>query len=128
MPLNQGRAYGVYSGNVLFLPGDFHLNAVASVTASTTQTQAGGTPIVAAQNAVASVNSADAVTLPPANPGMTITILLTTSATTCGVFPAVGETINAIAANSVFTMAARTSATFMCVTAGAWLTCPRVAS
>lgn len=44
------------------------------------------------------------------------------------VYPATGETINALAADAAISMAAKTSATFMCVVAGAWLTIPLVPS
>lgn len=44
------------------------------------------------------------------------------------VYPATGGTINAIAANSPLAMAAKTSATFMCVIDGAWLTIPLLPS
>lgn len=128
MPLPMGRAYGVWAGNVNFQPGDYILRAYDSVTASTTQTQAGGTLLTAELNAVASVNAADAVRLPKAHRGMVVTVLLTTATTTCTVFPDTGDSINAIAANSGIVMAGLTRAQFCCATNSKWYTLPLLPS
>jgi hypothetical protein len=44
------------------------------------------------------------------------------------VYPAGTDTINALSASAAISMAAKTSAVFMCVTAGSWLTLPLVPS
>ena len=104
----------------------------AVIAASATDTQVGGTPITAAVNHVTSTGSSQAVTLPPSTPGLQITIALATAANTVDVFPNAGgtgtEQINALAANAKLTMAALTSATFICAVAGQWFTVPRVPS
>ena len=104
----------------------------AVIAASATDTQVGGTPITAAVNHVTSTGSSQAVTLPPSTPGLQITIALATAANTVDVFPNAGgtgtEAINALAANAKLTMAALTSATFICAVAGQWFTVPRVPS
>ncbi len=126
MSLGQGRSYGTFAANVPFGSGDYILRSCNSYTASTTQTQAGGTPLYHEINAVASAHAADAVTLPESSPGMVVTVLLTTASNTCKVFPNAGgtgtETINALTANAAITMAALTRAQFICVVAGQWWT------
>ncbi len=128
MALGQGRTYGVYAANVRFRSGDYYLPSCDSYTASTTQTQAGGTLLNHQVNAVAAANAADAVTLPASSPGMVVTVLLTTASNTCKVFPNVGDTINALTANGAITMAALTRAEFYCVVAGQWWTLPLLPS
>ena len=104
----------------------------ATVAANATGTQASGTAIKSMLNAVSSGGAAFSVTLPVSAPGMMITIALTTASNTVAVFPNAGgtgtETINALAANAGITMAALTSATFVCAVAGQWYTVPRVPS
>ncbi len=132
MALGEGRTYGVYRANVRFRSGDYILRSVDSYTASTTQTQAGGTPLNHEVNLVASANAADAVTLPASSPGMAVTVILTSATNTCKVFPNAGgtgtETINALSANAAITMAATTRATFFCGVAGQWWTLPLLPS
>lgn len=100
----------------------------AQVAASATDTQVGGTPIVALVNHVTSTGSSQACTLPLSTPGLEITIALATAANTVDIFPASGDAINALGANTKITMAALTSATFICAVAGQWFTVPRVPS
>ncbi len=132
MALGQGRTYGVFAANVRFRSGDYVLRSCDSYTASTTQTQAGGTPLYHEVNAVASAHASDAVTLPESSPGMVVTVLLTTASNTCKVYPNAGgtgtETINALTANASITMAALTRAEFYCVVAGQWWTLPLLPS
>lgn len=108
------------------------LVSYASLAANATGTQASGTAVLAMQNAVSSGGAAYSITLPPSQPGMQIDIVCTTATNTVKVYPsALGtatETINALAANAGITMAALSSATFVCITAGQWYTSPRVPS
>lgn len=104
----------------------------ASIAANATGTQASGTPITSMINLVSSGGAAQSVTLPVSKPGMAIMIACTTAVNTVAVFPNAGgtttETINALSANAGITMAALTSATFVCAVAGQWYTVPRVPS
>src|SRR5450755_4268452 len=79
-----------------------------AVTASTTQTQAGGTKIVAAFTNVSSANSSDAITLPQSAAGMAITIV-NSSGQTIGIFPFKGDTINAASKDAAVTAATATT-------------------
>lgn len=102
----------------------------ATIAANVTGTQASGTlvPLNAANVAVTSAGVAYSVTLPKALAGYEIDIVCTTATNTVAVFPAPGDAINAIAANSGLTMSALTSATFICLVNGQWYTSPRVPS
>lgn len=88
------------------LPGSWAnavTNALCSIqtaTASTTQTQAGGTKITSASAAITTANANDAVTLPKGYPGAEI-FIANLSANALGVFPAVGDTIFPSAQNAV---------------------------
>lgn len=104
----------------------------ASIAANATGTQASGTPITGLVNSVSSAGAAQSVTLPVSTPGLAITIATITAVNTVAVFPNAGgtgtETINALAANAGITMAALSSAMFVCTVAGQWWTVPRVPS
>ncbi len=131
MALGQGRAYGVMAGNVAFQEGDFHVCSVGSIAANAAGTQAAGTPITTQIAEVASATSGYSVQLPPSSPGLVITVILTTNATTCVVYPALGngDQINALTAGTGgITMAARTRAQFCCSSTGHWYTLPLLPS
>lgn len=100
----------------------------AAIAANVTGTQASGTPINVANVAVSSAGVAYSATLPKAVPGLEIDVICVTATNTVAIFPAVGDAINALSANTGITMAALTSATFLCITAGQWFTSPRVPS
>lgn len=102
------------------LPGDW-ANAVAdafssvqALTASVTQTQAGGTKVTAAGAVVTTANANDAVTLPKAYAGLEV-FMSNISANALGVFPAVGDTIFPSAQNAVLAHAASKVATYKCL-------------
>lgn len=101
-----------------------------TIAANATGTQASGTlvPTNAANIAVSSAGVAQSITLPKAIPGLELDIVCISATNTVAVFPAGSDTINALSASAGLTMAALTSATFLCFTAGAWFTSPRVPS
>lgn len=74
-------------------------SAQQAVTASTTQTQAGGTAITSAIAVVTTGNANDAVRLPKGGIGMQV-FIANISANTLGVFPAVGDIIFPSAADA----------------------------
>lgn len=100
----------------------------AQIAASATDTQVGGTPITALINHVTSTGGSQACTLPAALPGLQLVVALATAANAVDIFPASGDAINALGANTKITMGALTSATFVCAVAGQWFTVPRVPS
>src|ERR1039458_14836 len=90
-----------------------------AVTASTTQTQAGGTKIAATITNVSSANASDAITLPKASPGNTI-IIINSTGQTIQAFPFLGDAINAAGANNVVTIATATTSEYYCTLLGQW--------
>lgn len=121
MPLPNGNTRNQrFISSRQLLPGDW-ANAITdgqsstqSSTASTTQTQAGGTPIVNAMAAITTGNANDAVTLPKGYVGLEI-FIANLSANALGVFPAVGDTIFPSAVNAVLAQAASKNAIYRCV-------------
>ena len=87
------------------------LTSIQAVTASVTQTQAGGTKITAASAAVTTANADDAVTLPKGYAGLEI-FIANLSANTLGVFPAAGDTVFPSAADAVITQTASKNAIY----------------
>ena len=87
------------------------LTSTQTLTASVTQTQAGGTPITAAAVAVTTANANDAVTLPKGYTGLEI-FIANLSANTLGVFPAVDDTIFPSNQDAVITQTASKNAIY----------------
>ena len=95
--------------------------SVATPAASATQTQGGGTAITAAINRVSTVATADdALTLPAATAGKVIKVKNAHATNQIGIFPAVGETINALSPDAVYALPALKMVEFNCVSAGTW--------
>lgn len=118
MPLpNWGTLLQRFIPSRQLLPGDWAnaitdaLTSSQAVTASVTQTQAGGTKITSAAAVVTTGNANDAVTLPKGQIGMQV-MLANISANALGVFPAVGDTIFPSAANAVLAQTASTNAIY----------------
>jgi hypothetical protein len=106
------------------LPGSWanaisnQLYSIQTITASTIQTQAGGTKITSASAVVTTANANDAVTLPKGYAGLEI-FIANLSANTLGVFPAVGDTMFTSAINAVITQTASKNAIYKCMTVDA---------
>ena len=90
-----------------------------AVTASTTQTQVGGTKITAAFTNVTSANASDAITLPQAAPGRSLTIV-NSSGQTIQVFPFLADQVGANGANSAITVATARMLTLVCTARLTW--------
>ena len=133
MPLSYGNLSGAPVQDYELVNGQATINvkfASVQIAANVTGTQASGTliPASASNVTVTSAGVAYSVTLPKAVVGLEIDVLSVTATNTIAVFPNTGDTINALSANSGLTFAALTSTTFVCTTAGAWFTSPRVPS
>lgn len=116
------------NGVITILPASNSASgAEDGITASTTQTQDGGVALNYRNYRVSSANVNDTVTLPQGIPGMRMTIQNITGVS-IGVFPALGDKINAVAANGVFTVATAKTAEFICTKLGQWITNPTVAT
>jgi hypothetical protein len=122
---------GLGSGFASVGGGAFTTSSYAdSLTASATQTQAGGTPITASIAGFSTVGGAgNAATLPPSRPGMIITVINET-ATSMQVFPASqtqggatgGDLIKPGAQNASINVTNAAPTIFYCMTAGTWWT------
>lgn len=122
------------TGGLIFSPGSTTINSSAQIAANSASNQAGGTPILTGNSGVTVASANYSVVLPLAVPGLEIDVLNLAASNNLRVYPNAGDnagtggTINALSANTVYSMAGATSATFLCFTAGAWYTNPRVAS
>jgi hypothetical protein len=94
----------------------------SGITASTTHSIAGGTPIVAGQAEIhVCATSGDAVTLPLAQPGMEITIV-NNGAAPAGVYPQATDQINAGGAGVVALQTNGTVLLYYCFVQNLWVT------
>jgi len=82
--------------------------------------QANAVPLTAAFNRVTTVaTGGDSVRLPVARVGATVAVF-NRGAASMNVFPATGQSINALSANTALAVAAGASARFVCVAPGIW--------
>ena len=122
MPINTQRDIVSYTADPevkdMFLD---QMSTRNGVTAFATGGQAGAVVLAEAINRVTTVGTAaDSVKLPPASPGMVITIINAAAANAMNVFPWVGEYINALAVNTAISVAANKTITFYCAANGQW--------
>lgn len=97
------------------------LSNVDGLTAHAGGGQGSGTLLTAMMNRVTTVASAaDSMLLVGSVAGMQIIVINAAASNSMNVFPAAGEQINALGANTAFAVAANKTATFYCVTAGQW--------
>lgn len=97
------------------------LSADDAVTASTSSDQAGGTPVTQQITRVTTVGTAgDSLTLPAALAGDVRIVKNGAAANSMDVFPATGESINALSANAAYALAATKAAIFFCSVDGRW--------
>jgi hypothetical protein len=83
--------------------------------------QSGATLLSAELNRVTTVaTAADSCLLGSAVPGATVWVVNAASANAMNVFPATGESINALAANTALSVAANKVIVFTCAVAGVW--------
>lgn len=85
--------------------------------------QVGATALTAGINRVTTVASAaDSVILPLATPGLEVVVINAAAANAMNVFPAVGDLINALSANTAISVVANKTMRFHCAVAGKWNT------
>ena len=99
------------------------VNSISAAVSAAGTTQGAATALVSNINNVTVVTAAAAgVRLPTAVAGMRILIRNSDSADTLSIYPATGGTINALAANAAFTLAAGATTELMATTATQWYT------
>jgi hypothetical protein len=98
------------------------VTARTGITAFAGGGQADATVLGAAFNRVTTVaTAADSVKLPAARAGASL-VVTNAGAESMNVFPATGQSINALSANAAFAMAAGVTRMFVCSVAGVWNT------
>ena len=101
----------------------FVQSVVDNITAKAGGGQATAILLTAAMNRVTTVgSSADSVRLPPSVVGLDVVVINAAASNSMNVYPATGEAINALSANTAFAVAANKVCTFYCCTAGTWHT------
>ncbi len=109
---------GIGTGYAGSLPTVSSTNAI---TAHAGGGQGSATPLTTVLNRITTVASAnDSVLLPASAPGLQITVTNAAATNSMNVFPASGEIINALSANTAFGVAAGKTATFSCSVTGQW--------
>lgn len=108
---------GTSAGQALGLNGQ----ANTSITAGTTQTQAGATALTTSTNVVSTVAVAgDGVRLPDGMVGDSLNIL-NIGANTCTVYPPVGSRINGLSTNGGFSLPTNTAVWIQKFTSTRWM-------
>lgn len=99
------------------------VSTVNALTAHAGGGQGSATPLTAAINRVTTVaTAADSVVLPASSAGLSLTVINAAAANSMNVFPASGEAINALSANTAFAIAAGKAVEFYCTNSGQWHT------
>jgi hypothetical protein len=115
---SENLAQGFPSG----LGGGFSTFATSVITASTTHTQGGATPITTMNVAVNTANAADAVLLPTAVAGLEVTIVNLSAANAMQVYATGSNTINGTAGATGVSQLASAVTIYFCFQAGSWVT------
>lgn len=110
----EGLGTGFASGFPTF-------STVDNLTAFAGGGQSSATALTATMNRVTTVaTGADSVKLPVSKAGMELTVVNAAAANSMNVFPATGEQVDALGANTARAVAANKTCNFYCVTAGQW--------
>jgi len=96
------------------------VSSTNGIAATASGTQSTSVLLGSAINRVTTVTTtADSVLLPLSTAGMQLIVTNATS-NSMGIFPGVGDAVNALSANAVYALAAGKSAIFSCAVAGTW--------
>lgn len=116
------------SGQVVFAfrnaaNNQFVQSVADKLTAHAGASQTGALLLAAAFNRFTTVVTGnDSAILPPSLAGLDMVVINAHASNSMNVYAQVGETINALSANTAFAVAANKVCTFYCVTAGQWHT------
>ncbi len=111
----------IATGNLAFTAGYSQVSAVNALTAHVGGGQGSATALTRQINRVTTVASGgDSVVLPAAIAGRWVTVINAAAANAMDCFPASGEIINALSANTALSIVANTTVTFYCAIAGTW--------
>lgn len=102
---------------------DYPSSATNGITAFATGGQASAVQLVSNINRVTTVGTAaDSVKLPAAVAGLQITVINAAAANSMNLFPATGDNINALSANTALAVAANKTVHAFCAVNGTWNT------
>ena len=119
--LNTGGPFLADVGNVVeCIKRGFGQNTYDALTASTTQTQAGGTALHHGINIVATASGSDAVTMPGTTVLGAILVLVNHTGQTIQLFPAKGGKINAANTDAAVTVGDTTTSIYICGVNNQW--------
>jgi hypothetical protein len=123
MPLALGRAYGVFTGNIALLPGDYLLESAGdNVVAHAGGGQGAATQLNTQTSRIITVaTAADSVMLPPSTPGLEL-LVINHGANSMQVFGTSPDTIDDQATATGVAQMANSLVIYTCATAGAWYT------
>ena|SRR5437867_4135541 len=111
-------AWQYQNGQIIWFPAGATDNGL---TATAGGGQANALPLNYRDSRVTTVaTAADSVVLPVSQAGMQLVVVNAAAANSMNVFPATGESINALAANTAFAVAAGKTAQFTCINNGQW--------
>lgn len=100
---------------------DEQMSAVGGLTAAAGSTQATGVPLTSALSKFTTVGTAgDSATLPVAKAGMRRVVKNGAAANSMDIFPAVGESINALSGDAAYALAVTKTVEFFCFVDGKW--------
>jgi hypothetical protein len=118
-PLSGWASEGLATG---FAASGLQTFSNASITASTTHSQGGATPITTMQCAVTVNNASDSVILPPSAPGLQIDVANLSASLAGQIYAAGSDTINGTPGSTGIALTANQVTLFFCFQAGKWLT------
>lgn len=117
LPIDAGQAGVVAGTNASFATRSY----VDALTAHAGGGQGSALALTAGINRVTTVGTAaDSVVLPFAEPGMEVVVINAAASNSMNIFPASGDLINALSANTAIACAANKVMHFFCASAGKW--------
>ena len=123
MPLPAGRGYGVFQGNVPFLPGDFLLESAGdNLTATAGGGQSAALQLTTQTSRITTVATiGDSVMLPPATPGLEL-IVINHGANAMQVFGNGADILDDQVGTAGVSQMSNSMVIYTCTTAGFWYT------
>jgi hypothetical protein len=118
---NSAGTQTIATGNIAMTAGYLQQSAANALTAHVGGGQGSALALARQINRVTTVASAgDSVLLPAAIAGRVVTVINAAAANAMDCFPASGEIINALSANTALSIVANKTVTFYCAVAGTW--------
>ena len=118
---NSATTQTIATGNLALTAGYMQASAANALTAHAGGGQGSALALTKQFNRVTTVTTGgDSVVLPAAVAGRSVTVINAAAANAMDCFPASGEIINALPANTALSIVANTTVIFFCAVAGTW--------